>query len=209
VRFTSCAPAFSSNKVGREIGDLLLVYKHLRNGRLVGHRASIIQTKYTSGTSRSWSIDSGQYCLMNHWPPFKLVRPAKFSNVYVIKPRTRSWAIYGFIGPDAIEYPVYFSAQRILEVYPMPASAHFSFNLSRMPSIWVYSVGLLSLFFQSFLGENLLGNLGIKSFVDDLYKIAGLLPDPPGEFEWNDQRSDEIRSFGIIEFTVAEEKRIE
>ena len=146
---------------------------------------------------------------MNHWPPFQLVKPAKFSNVYVLEPWTRSWAIYGFVGPNAIEYPVYFSAQRMQEVYPMPASAHFSFNLNRMPAIWVYGVGLLSLFLQSFIGENLLSNPGIKSFVDDLYKTAGLLPDPPGEFEWNDQQSDEEKGFGIIEFTVAEEKRTE
>lgn len=98
----------------------------------------------------------------------------------------------------------------MLDIFSTPSSMHFSFNLGLMPAIWVYSGGFLSLFMQSLVGENLQTNTTVKSLVDDLYKIAGLIPDarahPPGEFEWTNEHSEEEGSFGIIEFTIAEER---
>jgi len=42
-----------------------------------------------------------------------------------------------------------------------------------------------------------------------LCRIVNLLPNPPGEFEWDDQESEEGKSFGIIEFRVVQEEENE
>lgn len=199
------SPAFPFD-TKKEIGDLLFVYKYFLKNQLVAHRASIVQTKYKKGIRKSWTIDTGQFYLMSHWPNFHIIKPKprKFK-IYDLKPKTRSWATYGFVGPNAIEYPLFFSSQKILSRFSMTQFKHFSFNLGSMSGIWVYSAGYLSKFLQNLIGENLLNNSKIRDFVDDLYKIANLLPDPPGEFEWNDQESEEGKSFGIIEFKIAQE----
>jgi len=190
----------------REIGDLLFVYKYFLRNKLVAHRASIVQAKYTKGTRESWTIDTGQFYLMSYWPGFRIMKPKpRDSKTYKCTPKTRSWATYGFIGPNAVHYPLFFSSRKILSRYPMPQSEHFSFDLGSMPNIWVYSAGYLSKFLQSAIGENLLTNSKIRDFVEDLYKIVNLHPDPPGEFEWNDQETEEGKGFGIIEFRIAQE----
>jgi hypothetical protein len=190
--------------MNREIGDLLFVYKYLLRNKLVAHRASIVQTKYTSGTRKSWTIDTAQYDLMSHWPKFQLISPARFHKIYDLKPKACSWATYGFIGPNAAKNPLFFSSKRMLRKYPAPPSTHFSFNLNHMHAIWLHSTGFLSKFLQNLIGENLLSNTNIKDFVDDLYKTANLLPDPPGECEWNNREPEDKKSFGIIEFRITE-----
>lgn len=203
------SPAFPFDSK-KEIGDLLFVYKYFLNNKLVAHRASIVQAKYTRGMRKSWTIDTGQFYLMSYWPCFRVIKPKprKFK-IYDLEPRTRSWATYGFVGPNAIEYPVFFSSQRILSRYSMPKSEHFSFDPSSMPNIWVYTAGYLSKLLQDLIGENLLSNSKIRDFTNDLYRIVNLLPDPPGEFEWDDQESEEGKSFGIIEFKVVQEEENE
>lgn len=206
VDFMPFSPAFPFD-TKKEIGDLLFVYKYFLKNKLVAHRASIVQAKYTKGTGTSWKVDTSQFYLMNYWPNFHIIKPKprKFKT-YDLTPKTRSWATYGFVGPNAIAYPLFFSARRMLDVFRMPSSDPFYFNLNLMPAIWVYGAGFLSLLLQNLVGENLLNNLRVKNLVDDLYKIAGMLPDPPEEFEWNDEQTEEGKSFGIIEFKIVEER---
>jgi hypothetical protein len=199
-------PLHSSWPLHREIGDLLFVFKHFLGNKLDAHRASIVQTKYTSGTRKSWSIETGQFLLMSYWPKFYMLRPAKYLQPYDLKPKMLSWAIYGFVGPNAIRYPLYYSTDRILRSrgLSIPLSKHFSFSLNSMPAIWVYSSGFLLKLLQGFIGENLFLNPEVKTLVEDLYKIANLLPDPHGEFEWNKEEFEERKNFGIVEFTITE-----
>lgn len=205
VSFVPCPPLRSSRALHREIGDLLFVFKHFLRNKLDAHRASIVQTKYTSGTGKFWSIDTGQFLLMSYWPEFCILKPRKFSKTYDLRPKMLSWAIYGFVGPNVNVYPLYYSADRILRSRKFPSSKHFSFSLNSMPTIWVYSAGFLSKLLGGFIGENLFLNPEVKTLVDDLYKIAKLLPDPPGEFEWNNEEFEEGNNFGIIEFTITEQ----
>jgi hypothetical protein len=202
----SLSPAFAFS-TKKEIGDLLFVYKYFFNNKLVAHRASIVQAKYTRRMCKSWIIDTGQFYLMNYWPCFRIIKPKprKFK-IYYLEPKTRSWATYGFVGPNVTKFPVFFSSQLILSRYSMPKSKYFNFDLSSMPNIWVYTAGYLSKLLQDHIGENLLGNLEVTDLVNDLYKIVKLHRDPPGEFEWDNQESEEGKSFGIIEFKVVQEE---
>lgn len=211
VSFGSSLALPSSQIIQRELADLLFVFKHLLNGQLDAYRASLVQTKFTSKTAKSWSIETGQFWLMTYWPTFHIVKPAKFSKTYDLEPRNLSWSLYGFVCPDAAEYPIYYSSKRILRAkgLSIPSSHHFSFALNHMPKVWVYNFGFLSKLLQGLIGENLLSNMEVKFLIEDLYKLANLLPDPPGEFQWGNERSEEEKGFGIIEFTLKDEGRYE
>ena len=207
VCFPSCSPIFSSKKICREIGDLLFVYKHFSKGFLDAHRASLIQAKYTSETRKTWSIETGQFCLMTRWPKFSLVQPARFSKDYDLRPNAFTWSTYGLVGPNTTSYPIYFSAARILRIHKRQASStkHFNLTLRSNPLPWDFSAGFFSRFVHALIGENLFSNSPVKTLVDDLYKVVEWTPDPPGEFEWSNQKSEKEGSFGIIEFVITEE----
>ena len=205
--FPPCSPAFSSKSICRELGDLLFVYKHFSKGSLDANRASLVQTKYTGGTRKTWSIETGQFCLMTGWPMFTIVKPARFSKSYYFRPKAFTWATYGLVGPRAISYPLYFSSARIMRTYSSQASSskHFSFTIQRDPMPWDFSSGFFSRFVHGLIGENLLSNSAVKTLVVDLYKVAKWIPDSPGEFEWSNEKSEKKGGFGIIEFVVTEE----
>ena len=207
VCFGPCTSRFPSRKICREMGDLLFIYKHFFKGNVDAHRAVLVQTKYTGSAKRTWSIETGQFCLMTLWPKFSVTRPTGFSNDLELRPKTLTWSTYGFVGPRAVNYPFYFSSTRILRTHRQQASStkHFSFTLRSNPIPWDYSAGFLSRFVNALIGENLFANSAIKTFIDDLYKVAGWIPDPPGEFEWRNEKIQKEGSLGIIEFVVIEE----
>lgn len=76
-----------------------------------------------------------------------------------------------------------------------------------MPKVWVYNFGFLSKLLQGSIGEDLFANMEIKVLIEDLYKLANLLPDPPGELQWDNEKSEDEEGFGIIEFTSKDESR--
>jgi len=206
--FPPCSPVFLSKTICREIGDLLFVYKHFSKGNLDAHRACLVQTKYTSGTRKTWSIETGQLCLMTLWPKFSIIKPVKFSKNYSLKPKTLTWATYGFVGPRADSFPFYFSSARILRTYRLQASSrkHLSFTLRSHPMPWDFSAGFLSRFVHALIGENLFIGSNVRILVNDLYKVAKWNPDPPGQFEWRREENEKEGDFGIIEFIVTEQR---
>ena len=95
------------------MGDILYIFKHRINGNVVTRRGVVTQVKYTNGIQNRWRIDVNQFRLLCNWPPFRLVRPA-FNANHTIIPITRTWSMYAFVGPNALNYPVFYSAKRIL-----------------------------------------------------------------------------------------------
>lgn len=109
------------------------------------------------------------------------------------------------VGSNATRYPLYYSSKRILG-YKGVISSTKSFSFHAKPGIgWDSSTSFLLKFLQGLVGENLVMSMRVKAFVDDLYIVAELRPDPPGEPEWGDEASEENEGFGIIEFNVREQ----
>ena len=194
-----------------EMGDLLFIYKHFLNGFLGAYRAVIVQAKYTKGKKRSWRIDTDQFYFLNHWPHFRIVKLVSkkwcpvSKKLYSIKPRTLTWATYGFVGPNATKYPVYYSSRRMLRYKTaIPSTKSFSFPVKSGIG-WDSSTSFLLKFVQGFVGENLLLSTKVKVFVDDLYVFANWKPDPPGDPEWDNEKDEE--GFGIVEFTAFTEEK--
>ena len=189
-----------------EMGDLLFIYKHFLNGVLDAYRAILVQAKYTKGKKKSWEIDTKQFFFLTQWPIFKIARKA-FTQLHSIKPKTLTWATYGFVGPNAIRYPVYYSSTRMLRhKKTVPSTKSFSFPV-QLGIGWDSSTSFLLKFVQGLVGENLLSSTKVKAFVDDLYIVVKWKPDPPGESEWNDEKNEEKEGFGVIEFTVTSKQR--
>jgi len=187
-----------------ELADLLFVYKHFLNGVLDAYRAVLVQAKYTKGKKKSWKIDTDQFYFLTQWPRFRIVRPA-FKKSYSTKPRALTWSTYGFVGPNATRYPVYYSSERMLrQRTSFPSSNTFIFGV-QTPIGWDSSTSFLLKFVQGFAGENLLSNSTVRAFVNDLYVVAKWKPDPPGEPKWENE-NEEREGFGIVEFTVSTER---
>ena len=117
-------------------------------------------------------------------------------------PEARSWAMYTFVGPNAIKYPVYYSAKRIRDNRGgIPQGGSFTF--------WVrpyYDLDIDSSFFMKFIqglrGENLLTNHNIAQFINQLYIYMDWLPDPPGDPQWDGESFKDKKSLGVVEFTL-------
>lgn len=205
VRFYRFGLLFPNKHTTVEMGDLLFIYKHFLNRVLDAYRAILVQVKYTKGKAKSWKIDTDQFYFLTQWPSFMIVRPA-FKKMYFIKPRTLSWATYGFVGPNAARYPLYYSSTRMLHhTKTVPSTKSFSFPVQSGIG-WDSSTSFLLKFVQGFIGENLLSSTTVKAFVDDLYIAVRWKPDPPGEPEWNDEKNEENEGFGVVEFTVTSEQ---
>jgi len=182
------------------------MYKYFVNGVLQAHRAMLIQSKYTPKKYRSWKIDTDQFYFNTQWPKFKIVSPARFVIPFSVKPETLTWSTYGFVGPKAVRYPVYYSSARMLRATSsIPSSKTFSFTL-QTPIGWDSSTSFLLKFVQGFVGENLLSSKTVKKLVHALYVFAGWELDPPEELEWNNEESEEKGGFGIVEFAVKTEE---
>ena len=191
-----------------EMGDLLFVYKRFLNGLLNAYRAAVVQAKHTKGKRKSWSIKTDQFFFLTHWPTFRIVKP-KFRKWFLIKPEALTWATYGFVGPNATRYPLYYSSKRILRYKrTVPSTKSFSFHTAPRTG-WDSSTSFLLKFVQGLVGENLLSSARVKAFVDDLYVVARWKPDPPGEPKWDNKKNEEREGFGIVEFTVTRSMEVE
>lgn len=187
----------------KEIGDLLFVSKFKVRNRIIKKRGVIVQSKFTRKRLRSWkAIDTAQFYFIHKWPDFTRVSPTP-QKAYSFSPSSLTWGTYAFLGSDAVNYPTYHTSSRILRVYPHIFSQKtFAFNLKKLIG-WDTSPSFLMKQILCFIGEDLLANNPINLFVDDLYKIVGLKPDPPGEFHWESAVTEESKGFGIVEFTVS------
>jgi len=197
-----------SNPARREVGDILLVSKFIREGQIIKNRATIVQSKFTRMQQRSWkAIDTAQFYLVYEWPDFKRVHP-KPRKIYKLNPKCLTWGTYSLIGPNAVNYPIYLTSRRMFRAYPSIFSQKtFTFNLKNLLG-WDTSPSFLMKVIFHFIGEDLLSNNSIKSFVNDLYGIVHLKPDPPGEYEWDFNEKEEQKGFGLIEFTLSSENEI-
>ena len=206
VRFYQYGLLFPGKHTTVEMGDLFFIYKHFLNGVLDAYRGIIVQAKYTKGKKKLWKIDTDQFYFLAKWPSFMMVRPA-FKKIYSIKPRALTWATYGFVGPNATKYPLYYSSTRILRhAKKVPSTKSFSFPIGSGVG-WDSSTSFLLKFVQGLVGENLLSSTEVKAFVDDLYVVVKWKPDPPDETEWDDGKNEENEGFGVVEFTVTTQQR--
>lgn len=195
-------PLQPSSNVTTELSDLLFVVKHFLNGKLVEHRALLGQIKFTSQKSKRWNIDTNQFFLMSQWPKFQIVSPARFVKSFHVKPKTRTWATYGFVGPLATKYPIYFSSSRILGMTGnIPTKKKFSFHPTPSYGIDSSSNFIIRLF-QGSIGENLLANYSAMELISALYVLIGWKTDPPNELEWNSKEENEDGGLRIVEITV-------
>lgn len=193
----------------REVGDLLFVIKFKKGTQIIEKRALIVQSKFTGTSRRSWKdINTAQFYLILKWPSFTRVNPGP-PRPYNLSPLCLTWGTYAFVGPMATNYPLYFTSSRILGKKPAILSQKtFTFNINK-PLGWDTSPSFMMRHMLCLIGENLLTNRPIESFVDDMYRIVGLIPDPPGEFKWESRYQEEPKGFGIVEFTVSLPEREE
>jgi len=191
----------------REVGDILFVSKLKRGNKIVKKKAIIVQSKFTKSHQRSWkNIDTAQFYLTLKWPDLTRVSP-KPKKLYKISPSCLTWGTYAFVGPFAVNYALYMTPARIFRACPAVLSQRtFTFNIKKSIG-WDTSPSFLMKLIFGFIGEDLLANNAIESFVKDLYKIASLQPDPPGEFEWKPNK-EEQKGFGIVEFTLSIPKTV-
>lgn len=201
VRFQHPTPW--PNPDSKELGDLLFIIKHKRGPKVVEKRAIIVQSKFARTSQRSWKrIDTTQFYLLLRWPSFTRVSPGPHIT-YSLNPDCLTWGTYAFLGPMAMRFPLYFTPSRILHRRPSILSQKtFTFGVGRI-SGWDTSPSFLMRLILCYIGENLNTNHGVQLLVNDLCKITGLLPDPPGEFEWEPIERDESKGFGVVEFTLA------
>jgi len=152
---------------------------------------------------RSWEdIDTAQFYFVLKWPNFTIVSP-KPKKAYTLSPSCLTWGTYAFVGPNAVNCPLYFTSTRMFRVRPSVLSQKtFNFTI-RKPLGWDTSQSFLIKQITCLIGEDLLTNNSVRSFVDDLYKIACLKPDPVGEFDWNSTKREKEKGFGIVEFALS------
>lgn len=186
-----------------------MVYKHYLNGVLDASRASIVQAKYTPGNKRTWKIDTDQFYFMTQWPSFRILG-ATSKRWHSIRPRALTWGGYGFVGPKATRYPLYYSSARMLRSKTTALGTN-SFNFPAVAGIgWDSSTSFLMKFAQGLIGEDL-SNTRVKSLVDEIYRHLRLRPDPPGDPpenpESHNERDKQKFAFGIVEFVVTSEER--
>jgi len=184
-----------------EMGDILFVLKHVVNGILEIRRGLVVQVKFTNEDMKRWHIDINQFRFLCNWHPFHIVRPMIPGN-YTIHPWTYSWSMYGFVGPYAMDYPVYYSANRIRNHKGgIPAGGSFTYWIKPYYS-WDTDTSFFMKLVQGYLGENLLMNHNVAQFVNQLYVYTQWLPDPPGDPQWDGETTMGTQGLGIIEFTL-------
>jgi hypothetical protein len=204
VEFLHCTP--STSPAHKEIADMLLVSKLKIGGNTAIKRAVLIQSKFNKTKSRRWDVDTSQLYLLSKWPAFRRIRPGP-SKSYLLEPMSTSWGSYAFEAPEALGKPVYLSAWRILEKNPSIFSQKTcTFNLREVNGFNMSPSFLMKLIL-CLVGENLNQNLRVESFVDEMYRIVGLKPDPPHEFYWGNVDNQEETGFGIVEFSVSKPER--
>lgn len=187
-----------------EIGDILYIFKHRVNGVIETRRAIVVQAKFTKENKRRWGVNIEQFRFLCEWHPFHIVSPVLPGNHHLF-PEARSWAMYAFFGPNALKYPVYYSANRIRNHRGgIPAGGSFTYYIKPHYS-WDTDTSFFMKLIQGYLGENLLKNINIAQFINQLYVYMQWLPDPPGDPQWNGESIKGKKGLGIIEFTLESE----
>lgn len=185
-----------------EMGDILLVSKQVIDGVLESYRGSIIQAKFTKRMKRTWKVNSNQFFFLSEWPVFTIYRP-RIKKQYFTEPNASTWSVYGFVGQRATKFPIYYSSKRMVNhLGGIPTKKSFSYSVKPNFS-WDCGSSFLLRILLGYLGENLLTNIGVASFVDDLYIMMGLKPDPPEVTKWDPEKSNLREGFGIIEVTIS------
>ena len=182
-----------------KLEGLLFIHKHILKGEVASYRASLIQVTFTKRKEKLWTIDTNQFSFLTRWQSFKMA--PTFTKWYLLKPRMLTWATFGFLGPHLSIYPFYYSSKRMLKcTTKIPSTRSFNFPVNR-PIGWDSSTSFLIKFIQGVIGENLLTNVPIKSFVDDMYILFKWQNDHQREYKMTGANNGE-KCFGIIEFTI-------
>lgn len=213
-----------------EPGDILFVVKHKNQfGRIQEKRVSFVQVKISKNPNEfSWDIQYHQQeFALNHRkyqfhfgnqtskkagiPPkttFTLTSKSKWLFSYLLMSMRK---MHFSVSPTFVEIyrPVHCPTTKgtpfkfyFFGRYPLtPESLSVRINNEFVGSwypIWAYK----------FLQRNGIGAHAetgdLKDLVDALYRLVGLLPDPPEEFEGYTEEG----TFGIIEFTIQEKEGI-
>jgi hypothetical protein len=199
IRFYPYGPLYLDKYTTVELGDLLFIYKHIFKGETKAYRAVLIHLTFTKRKEKSWSINTDQFSFHTQWQRFKIT--PLFTKWYSLNPRMLTWATYGFLGPQISKYPFFYSTKRMRTyVTKIPLTSSFTFPVKR-PIGWDSSTSFLNKFVQGFIGENLLTNVPIKMFIEDLQNRFQRNLNHPRSGKMN-QTNDEINGFGIIQFTV-------
>ena len=82
----------------------------------------------------------------------------------------------------------------------LPTTQSFNFPVNTQTG-WDSSTSFLHKFIQGLVGENLLTNTSIKSFVDDMYSLVKWKTNHKRDLKMTEAKNGD-RCFGIIEFTV-------
>jgi hypothetical protein len=205
VRFQHTTPQFTP--ADKEVADILFVSKIKRNGKLIHKKGVLVQSKLTNKPITNWSgIDTAQFFLMHHWPPFTRIRPGPTKGPYELKPNSLFWGTYAFVAPKALNFPLYFSPSKILYLNQNLLNGQtFTFSPSTFNNYQTSPSFLMRLILCQ-IGEDLSINHKINKFVNELYRVVGLAPDPPDEFNWKQKYEEkESKGLGIIEFTISSE----
>ena len=199
IRFYPYGPLFPDKYTTVELGGLLFIHKHILKDEVDSHRATIIQLTFTKSKKKLWTIDTNLFSFLTQWQRFKMT-PA-FSKWYLLKPKMLTWATYGFLGPHISKYPFYYSSKRMFNyMTTLPSTSSFNFPVNIRIG-WDSSTSFLHKFVQGLVGENLLTNAPIKSFVYDMYSLFKWKPNHQRELKMIEVNNGE-KCFGIIEFTV-------
>jgi len=172
-------------------------------GKLISHRAILVNVKFTKGEKKTWRINSNQLNFLNKWFNFQIMKP-EGDQWYSLKPTTLTWSTYGFIGPNVTNYPIYYSADRVLRQNESSSpSKSFQFVLGR-PIGWDSSTSFLIKLVKGLIGENLLLNNKVKMFVEDLIEAKQETLFLRDKSEMRKQFAED-QGFGVVEFILESE----
>ncbi len=191
-----------------EIGDLLIVVKyHLANG-ITEKKSIIYQVKLSENNSDDFSIDANQLRLLSEWPKFYFSNKSK--GVYFdfdFQPKTLEFGSFLFEPRNAVDEKAQLLSFR--KYYGLTPDALLVKSVGRntvksSDFKFVYSDVQRFINHLFFLSGEPHDNNKIDSFINALYKIAGMVPDPPEEFE-NFFIENKEDGFAIIEINISEE----
>jgi hypothetical protein len=192
-------PLFPNTYTTVELCGFLFIHKHILKGDIDSYRAALIQIAFTKSTEKKWSINTDQFSFLTQWSRFKIT--PTFPKWYFLQPQKLTWASYGFVGPQISKYPFYYSSKRMHKyIRKIPTTRSFTFPVNTRIG-WDSSTSYLHKFVQGLVGENLLTNEPIKSFVEDFSSLGNVKTKPQREHR-KMIAINEQKGFGVIEFTV-------
>lgn len=216
-------PMVSATHGRCELGDLLVHVKYVSNDGTTESRTIIYQLKLTSGKSRACTINSKQLELLYRWPPFEFGDELDGTpRRYAIAPQCAEFGSYLLEPSHATE------ARCVGPKWKYPGMI-YSHNDSRVltsglaPTAWwcrtaeTRSINLsrqhcTDTDIGAFLGHLMLergqpsggANPEVQRLVDALYRLVGLEPRYPKEFDnWLHTNGHLPDAFYVVEIKVA------